>query len=92
MTTSPRVWAQTTPEPSPVAAEPDVVVVLPEPAAGPGRDVAVSDVKDGKLAHMAPPSTIALSGNGLDTVHGEDDEDLTRGAGNGANPNPPHGV
>ena len=59
----------------------------------PGRDVAVSDVKDGKLAHLAPPSTIALSGNGLDTAALiEDDEDLTSGAGNGANPNPPPSV
>ena len=59
----------------------------------PGRDIAVSDVNDGKLAHMAPPSTIALSGNGLDTAALiEDDEDLTSGAGNGANPNPPQSV
>ena len=59
----------------------------------PGRDVAVSEVKDGKLARMAPPSTIALSGNGLDTAAIiEDDEDLTSGAGNGANPNPPQSV
>ena len=50
-------------------------------------------VNDGKLAHMAPPSTIALSGNGLDTAALiEDDEDLTSGAGNGANPNPPQSV
>jgi hypothetical protein len=42
---------------------------------------------------MAPPSTIALSGNGLDTAALiEDDEDLTSGAGNGANPNPPPSV
>ena len=59
----------------------------------PGRDVAVSEVKDGKLARMAPPSTITLSGNGLDTAAlNEDDEDLTDGAGNGANPNPPQSV
>ena len=59
----------------------------------PGRDIAVSEVNDGKLAHMAPPSTIALSGNGLDTAALiEDDEDLTSGAGNGANPNPPQSV
>jgi acetyl-CoA carboxylase carboxyl transferase subunit beta len=59
----------------------------------PGRDVAVSEVKDGKLAAMAPPSTITLSGNGLDTAALiEDDEDLTSGAGNGANPNPPQSV
>ena len=42
---------------------------------------------------MAPPSTITLSGNGLDTAAlNEDDEDLTGGAGNGANPNPPQSV
>jgi acetyl-CoA carboxylase carboxyl transferase subunit beta len=58
----------------------------------PGRDIALSQAKDGQFTRAAPPSTITLSGNGLDTVHGEDDEDLTRGAGNGANPNPPHGV
>jgi acetyl-CoA carboxylase carboxyl transferase subunit beta len=58
----------------------------------PGRDIALSQAKDGQFMRAAPPSTITLSGNGLDTVHGEDDEDLTRGAGNGANPNPPHGV
>ena len=58
----------------------------------PGRDIALSQAKDGQFVRPAPPSTITLSGNGLDTVHGEDDEDLTRGAGNGANPNPPHGV
>ena len=59
----------------------------------PGRDVAVSEAKDGKLARMAPPSTITLSGNGLDTAAlNEDDEDLTGGAGNGANPNPPQSV
>ena len=53
----------------------------------------VQRFKDGKLAHMAPPSTIALSGNGLDTAALiEDDEDLTSGAGNGANPNPPQSV
>jgi acetyl-CoA carboxylase carboxyl transferase subunit beta len=56
----------------------------------PGRDVALA--KDGQLAHAAPPSTNALSGNGLDPAHEEDGEDLTSGAGNGANPNPPHGV
>jgi acetyl-CoA carboxylase carboxyl transferase subunit beta len=59
----------------------------------PGRDVAISEAKDGKLARMAPPSTIALSGNGLDTAAlSEDGEDLTSGAGNGANPNPPQSV
>jgi acetyl-CoA carboxylase carboxyl transferase subunit beta len=58
----------------------------------PGREIALSQAKDGQFMRAAPPSTITLSGNGLDTAHGEDDEDLTRGAGNGANPNPPHGV
>jgi acetyl-CoA carboxylase carboxyl transferase subunit beta len=55
----------------------------------PGRDVALSAPVDGKFARVSPPSTIALSGNGLDTAHTEEDEDLTRGAGNGANPNSP---
>jgi acetyl-CoA carboxylase carboxyl transferase subunit beta len=58
----------------------------------PGRDIALSQAKDGQFMRAAPPSTITLSGNGLDTAHGEDDGDLTSGAGNGANPNPPHGV
>jgi acetyl-CoA carboxylase carboxyl transferase subunit beta len=48
--------------------------------------------KDGQFAHAAPPSTNALSGNGLDATHEEDGEDLTSGAGNGANPNPPQPV
>jgi acetyl-CoA carboxylase carboxyl transferase subunit beta len=59
----------------------------------PGRDVAVSEAKDGKLARMAPPSTITLSGNGLDTAALEEEgDDLTGGTGNGANPNPPQSV
>jgi acetyl-CoA carboxylase carboxyl transferase subunit beta len=57
-----------------------------------GRDVTLSEVNDGHAVNMAPPSTIAHSGNGLDTTHTEDDEDLTTSAGNGANPNLPHGV
>src|SRR4030042_783333 len=53
----------------------------------PGRDVALSEPLDGKLAHHAPSSTISLSGNGLDTsVSEEADEPLTDGIGNGANP------
>ena len=56
------------------------------------RDVALSEAKDGKLARAAPPSTIALSGNGLDTAPTEESEDLTSGAGNGANPELPHRV
>src|SRR6188474_122087 len=58
----------------------------------PGRDIAVSDKIDGKVALKAPASTIALSGNGLDRVVGddhEDDEDLTGDAGIGPNPNQP---
>jgi acetyl-CoA carboxylase carboxyl transferase subunit beta len=58
----------------------------------PGRDIAVSDKIDGKVALKAPASTIALSGNGLDRVVGddhEDDEDLTSDAGIGPNPNQP---
>jgi hypothetical protein len=59
----------------------------------PGREVALSEPLDGKLARQAPPSTITLSGNGLDTSVTEDEgEALTGGAGNGANPNPPHSV
>jgi acetyl-CoA carboxylase carboxyl transferase subunit beta len=60
----------------------------------PGKDVALSEPLDGKLARHAPASTIALSGNGLDTsaTEEEDDETLTDGLGNGANPNPPHSV
>jgi hypothetical protein len=60
----------------------------------PGREVALSEPVDGKLARQAPPSTIALSGNGLDkaALTEEEGEDLTGGAGNGANPNPPHSV
>ncbi|MBC8020230.1 MAG: acetyl-CoA carboxylase carboxyltransferase subunit beta [Methyloceanibacter sp.] len=56
------------------------------------RDVALFEAKDGKLARAAPPSTIALSGNGLDTAPTEESEDLTSGAGNGANPDLPHRV
>src|SRR6185312_11313351 len=58
----------------------------------PGRDIAVSDKIDGKVALKALASTIALSGNGLDRVVGddhEDDEDLTSDAGIGPNPNQP---
>jgi len=59
----------------------------------PGSEVALSAPVDGKLARMGAPSTIMLSGNGLDTALTEDDgEDLTSGAGNGANPNPPQSV
>ncbi len=55
----------------------------------PGRDVALSEPVDGKLARQAPPSTIALDGNGLDTAMLDDDEALTGSAGNGANPSSP---
>ncbi len=58
----------------------------------PGCEVAVSEPIDGKVALRAPPSTITLGGNGLDTTMLDDDEGLTGGAGNGANPNPPHGT
>jgi acetyl-CoA carboxylase carboxyl transferase subunit beta len=58
----------------------------------PGRDIAVSDKIDGKVALKAPPSSISLSGNGLgrvvDNDH-DDDEDLTGDAGIGPNPNQP---
>ena len=58
----------------------------------PGRDIAVSDKIDGKLALKAPSSSISLSGNGLGRVVGndhDDDEDLTGDAGIGPNPNQP---
>jgi acetyl-CoA carboxylase carboxyl transferase subunit beta len=58
----------------------------------PGREVALSEPLDGKMALQAPPSTIALSGNGLDTAIADDAETLTGGAGNGANPNLPQSV
>jgi acetyl-CoA carboxylase carboxyl transferase subunit beta len=58
----------------------------------PGRDLALSEPIDGKVARVGPSSTITLSGNGLDTAVADDDETLTGGVGNGANPNPPQGV
>jgi acetyl-CoA carboxylase carboxyl transferase subunit beta len=58
----------------------------------PGREVALSEPLDGQAARAAPASTITLSGNGLDTAAVEDEEALTGGAGNGANPNPPQSV
>jgi acetyl-CoA carboxylase carboxyl transferase subunit beta len=57
----------------------------------PSREVAVSEPLDGQAAHAVPASTITLSGNGLDTAALEE-EAMTGGAGNGANPNPPQGV
>jgi len=55
----------------------------------PGTDIAVSERVDGKLARVSPPSTITLSGTGLDTSGvDQEGEDLTGGTGNGANPNP----
>jgi len=56
----------------------------------PGREVALADELDGMGTSQAPPSTITLEGNGLDTAFVDDDEALTGNAGNGANPNPPH--
>jgi hypothetical protein len=58
----------------------------------PGRDIALSEAKDGKFTRTAPPSTITLSGNGLDTAHIEDEEDSPDAAGNGVNLNPPRGI
>jgi acetyl-CoA carboxylase carboxyl transferase subunit beta len=57
----------------------------------PGRDIAVSDKIDGKVALKAPPSGISLSGNGLDRVGNDhdDDEDLTGDAAISPNPNQP---
>jgi acetyl-CoA carboxylase carboxyl transferase subunit beta len=57
-----------------------------------GREAALTEAKDGQLTRTAPPSTIARSGNGLDTTQAEDGEDLTSDAGNGANPNLPQRV
>ena len=58
----------------------------------PGRDIALSEAKDGKLTRTAPPSTITLSGNGLDTAHAEDEENSPDAARNGLNLNPPRGI
>lgn len=55
----------------------------------PGTGIAVAKEIDGKLTAKAPPSAIHLSGNGLDRAFDDDDEALTGGAGNGANPTPP---
>jgi acetyl-CoA carboxylase carboxyl transferase subunit beta len=57
----------------------------------PGRDIAVSDKIDGKVALKAPPSGISLSGNGLDRVGNDhdDDEDLAGDAAISPNPNQP---
>ena len=57
----------------------------------PGTEIAVAEEIDGKVAVKAPPNAIHLSGNGLDKAFDDDDEDeaLTGGAGNGANPTPP---
>jgi acetyl-CoA carboxylase carboxyl transferase subunit beta len=58
----------------------------------PGRDIAISEAKDNKLTRTAPPSTITISGNGLDTAHIEDEEDSPDAAGNGVNLNLPRGI
>jgi acetyl-CoA carboxylase carboxyl transferase subunit beta len=56
----------------------------------PGKDIAVAEEIDGKMTAKAPPSAIHLSGNGLDRAYHDDEEEaLTGGAGNGANPTPP---
>jgi len=57
----------------------------------PGTEIAVAEEVDGKVAVKAPPNAIHLSGNGLDKAFDDDDEDeaLTGGAGNCANPTPP---
>jgi acetyl-CoA carboxylase carboxyl transferase subunit beta len=55
----------------------------------PGTEIAVAEEIDGKLTAKAPPSAIHLSGNGLDRAFDDDEEALTGGAGNGANPTPP---
>jgi acetyl-CoA carboxylase carboxyl transferase subunit beta len=55
----------------------------------PGTEIAVAEEIDGKMTAKAPPSAIHLSGNGLDRAFDDDEEALTGGAGNGANPTPP---
>ena len=55
----------------------------------PGREVALSEPLDGTVTHAAPASTIALSGNGLDTAVIDEEEALRGGVGNGANTSPP---
>lgn len=56
------------------------------------RDMSLPEAKDGMLSRAAPPSTIALSGNGLDTSHDDDVEDLTNEVGDGPTLNSPSGV
>jgi acetyl-CoA carboxylase carboxyl transferase subunit beta len=54
------------------------------------RDIARHEELDGKVMLAAPASTIPVAGNGLDRdAHDHDEEPLTGGAGNGANPTPP---
>ena len=57
----------------------------------PGMEVALAEQVDGKMALNGPKSAITLDGKGLDS-YVDDDEALTGSAGNGANPNPPHGT
>ena len=59
----------------------------------PGRDIAVSEHRRQARA-MAPPSTIRLPATAStpSMLEARSDEDLTGGAGNGANPNPPQSV
>jgi len=57
----------------------------------PGLEVALAEQVDGKMALNGPKSAITLDGKGLDS-YVDDDEALTGSAGNGANPNPPHGT
>jgi acetyl-CoA carboxylase carboxyl transferase subunit beta len=60
----------------------------------PGREVALSEPIDGRVALNGPKSMITLDGKGFEAVLDEDDDDqgLTGSAGNGANPNPPQGT
>jgi acetyl-CoA carboxylase carboxyl transferase subunit beta len=55
----------------------------------PGQEVALSEPLDGTVTHAAPASTIAFSGNGLDTAVIDEEEALRGGVGNGANTSPP---
>jgi acetyl-CoA carboxylase carboxyl transferase subunit beta len=58
----------------------------------PEREVVLSEPLDGKFAHAAPASTIALSGNELDTAAIDEEEALRGGVGDGASTSPPQSV
>jgi acetyl-CoA carboxylase carboxyl transferase subunit beta len=58
----------------------------------PAVEEVLAEQMDGKLAKVAPSSTISHSGNGLDTAAVEDEEALEGEIGNGAHPVPPQSV